>query len=131
VLIDAQLTEPPGVGAGNWSAAAWTGITKLAQATNTTNSTWQDARGPLGDSAVPWCPSEPNNRFSDEGCSSLLTGCSADGATALANDYACDKPLRVLCMVESEECALGERPQLTGFLELGGVLLMTGCAVQV
>jgi hypothetical protein len=115
-----QLTEPPGVSAGNWSAAAWIGITKLADATNATNSTWEDARGPLNSSAVPWCPDEPNNRFSGEGCSSLLTSCSANGATALVNDYACDKPLRVLCMVESEECALGERPQLLAAWSLAG-----------
>jgi hypothetical protein len=127
---DVQLTEPPGISAGNWSAAAWTGITKLADATNATNSTWQDARGPVNSSAIPWCPDEPNDRFSSESCSSLLTSCSADGATALVNDYACDKPLRVLCMVESEECALGEQLQVLGCLELAGGVFHE-CALQV
>jgi hypothetical protein len=105
-----QLTQPAGANTGNWSAAAWIGITKLANATNTTNSTWQDSMGPLNSTAaVPWCPGEPNNRHTNESCATLLTSCSPQDATALVNDYACDSLARVLCMVESEECALGER----------------------
>ncbi len=77
-----------------WSAAAWVGITK------DTNSQWGDASGPL--SSLPWCPNEPNNNDKDgpERCANLLTKCATSGQ-ALLNDFACNKPARVLCALPS------------------------------
>ena len=81
-----------------WSAAAWVGITRGSA------GQWGDTSGPL--SNLPWCPNEPNDNFKDgtESCANLLTGCASTGA-ALLNDFACDKPARVVCALpEAPEC---------------------------
>ncbi len=98
VPLQAGLTA---AGEPLWSAAAWVGITRDS------NGQWGDASGPL--SGLPRCPNEPNNNVKDgtESCSNLLTGCS-DSGQALLNDFACDKPARVLCALpEAPQC--GER----------------------
>jgi hypothetical protein len=100
VVLAVQLTDPPGVEAEGWSAAAWIGISKAS------SGAWSDSRSPV--STIPWCPGEPNNLQSNESCSNLMTGCAPGSPTALVNDYACDKPARVLCMAEgAARCAPG------------------------
>ena len=96
----AQLTDPPGVDAEGWSAAAWIGISKRD------SGAWADDHGLVNN--IPWCPGEPNNLYSNESCSNLVTRCAPGSPTALVNDYACGKLARVLCMAEAAaECAPG------------------------
>ncbi len=99
-----------------WSAAAWVGITKDA------NSQWGDASGPL--SSLPWCPNEPNNNAKDgaENCANLLTNCATSGQ-ALLNDFACNKPARVLC-------ALPSSSKCSKLPAEGGLLASCACALE-
>jgi hypothetical protein len=81
-----QLTPAPGnPGTGIYAAAAWIGLTRGSPS-------WTDG-------SAPWCPGEPNNKFSTEGCANLMMGCGASGAAV--NDYTCELPLRVLCAIPS------------------------------
>jgi hypothetical protein len=42
---------------------------------------------------IAWCPGEPNDRFSNEDCTVVLTVCTG-GASAAVNDFSCEKASR-------------------------------------
>jgi hypothetical protein len=81
----------------SWSAAAWIGISR----SSSDSSLWVDSKGATLN-YIPWCPGEPNYKESTETCASMLTFCAPGGSTAMANDYDCSRPLRVICAVETE-----------------------------
>ncbi len=82
----AQLTPAP-PGTDGWSAGAWVDIAR----NGSSPTGWSSADGPASD--TPWCPGEPNDRFSDEDCAVVLTFCTG-GASAAVNDFNCGRTSR-------------------------------------
>jgi hypothetical protein len=85
-----QLTPAP-PGADGWSAGVWVDI--IRDGSSLTG--WSSAGGPA--SNTPWCPGEPNDRFSNEDCAVVLTFCTG-GASAAVNDFDCDRTSRCVLL---------------------------------